>query len=293
MLKREKHKLFFEILMNFGAAAISALAFHIFVFTASFAPMGFEGIGVFISFLTGFNAGYVGLILNIPVLFIAYFFINRRYVVHTIVFIVVLNCLLLLFDKISLFQYKTAENNYLLAAIFSGLVRGFACAMTLLAGGSTGGVDIIVSLIQKKRNHLTFDRIFLILNIIIIMSTFFVFGQKLDSVFLSVVYLFCYSKAIEITLKGPKSAVVFNVITDHGDEISSEIMLKLKRGVTVIPAKGAYSGTDKKYLICLINKREIGPFRKIVRSYSDTFAFIQESNDVIGYFWRNKQDRPQ
>ena len=61
-------------------------------------------------------------------------------------------------------------------------------------------------------------------------------------------------------------------------------MRELRHGVTIIDAKGMYSNTDKKLIICVINKHQIAKFQEIVSEYPQTFAYVSGVNETMGNF---------
>jgi uncharacterized membrane-anchored protein YitT (DUF2179 family) len=71
---------------------------------------------------------------------------------------------------------------------------------------------------------------------------------------------------------------------DKAEEISSELMKKLRRGVTLLHAEGMYTHTDKALLICIVKKREVGEFLKLLKKYDATFSYSCKVNEVYGNF---------
>lgn len=285
-----QRKLPLIFLLVAALAAGYAAVLHIFVFNSGFAPMGVDGIATMVQFLTGFNAGYTGLIANLPLLVLAWFFLNRKYVVYTLVFAVSSNLFLLLYAQVNLYQYVDPNGNYIMAALFGGIIRGGIAGIILLMGGSTGGVDIVVSLIQKRFEHISFDRIFLFLNLVVIAASFFVYGQDLNPILLAVISAFSYSKLIEVVLKGPKSALEFKIVTEHADELRQAILTELRHGVTVIPVVGGYTDGNKTMLIAVVNPREVAVFKRIIKRFDKTFAYYGNVGDVIGNFRRGQNE---
>ena len=68
------------------SATLSAFGLWVFVYPANFAPSGVDGIATMLQSLVGWNAGYFSLILNFPLLVLAFFFLKKRYVVYTVLF---------------------------------------------------------------------------------------------------------------------------------------------------------------------------------------------------------------
>ena len=96
------------------------------------------------------------------------------------------------------------------------------------------------------------------------------------------------SKVGDTILKGVRMAAKFEVVTSHPEELAAELMEKLKHGCTVVPAKGMYTNTDRSLLICVVNRRQVIDFERIVKKYEDTFTFVSTVNGTVGTFHRAK-----
>ena len=81
-----------------------------------------------------------------------------------------------------------------------------------------------------------------------------------------------------------RTAARFEVLTLYGEELSKELMEKLHHGVTMLPAKGMYSHADYSVLICIVNRRQVVEFEKILLQYDNTFASLSTANGIIGRF---------
>ena len=69
-----------DIFLTVIAAILSAIALHVFVYKNGFAPSGMDGIATMIQELTNINAGIISVVLNAPLLIVAYFFLHKKYV---------------------------------------------------------------------------------------------------------------------------------------------------------------------------------------------------------------------
>ena len=98
--------------------------------------------------------------------------------------------------------------------------------------------------------------------------------------------LFIASVIVDKGIGGLKIGYKFEIITTHPNELSGELLSKLKHGVTEISVHGMYSDTDRYMLICIINKRQMGEMIKILKSYPDTFACFSKASEVFGNFKR-------
>lgn len=258
---------------------LRAIAIHSFINPNHFAPGGVTGIATMLTYVTGWNSGLFLFAINIPLLVVAFFFISKMFTLKTGVSLAISSLALMLFEKIEFFTYSEER---ILAAVAGGLMGGAGLAVLFRAGGSSGGTDIIATIIQRRYKTAGVSWFIFALDSIVVLASFFVYDFKLTPVLLAFVEMFVSARACDFILNGFKSAVKFEVITTHGDELSAELMEKLHRGVTKVEAIGMYSQDEKSLLICIVRRRQIAQFQKIIRRYPDTFAYLTSTSEVFG-----------
>lgn len=269
------------------AAIMSALGFHVFVYPAEFAPAGMDGVATMLQKITGLNAGWYMLMLNAPLLIAALFVLKKRYVIGTLAFTVLNSLFLIILRKIGFYQYHT-ETDRFLPAIFSGIILGARMGMLLRIGMSTGGVDIVACMVQKRRPYLNVERVIAVISYAIIFISYAVYRQ-LDSILLSVVQMFVYERVAAAFMKDSRNAVEFKIVTKHPEEIRGEILYNLKHGATVVESKGMFTESDSAVIFSVVNLRQIPEFLNILKKYPDTFVYYTEVAGVSGNF-RRRQD---
>ena len=95
--------------------------------------------------------------------------------------------------------------------------------------------------------------------------------------------LYVSSIAMDRVVYGANASKVAYIISDHHEAITAEL-LRLERGVTLMEGKGAYSGTEKQVILCVVNKHQLADFKKILSKYDDTFSFSEMVNETYGNF---------
>jgi len=283
-LSHQVRNYFFTVLLAFLMAA----NYELFILPNSFAPAGINGVATMIQYKMGFSIGYMNLLINIPLCFIAFFFLNRDYSVKTLLFCLAFSGFLLLFKyKINISSYVFApENsaNQTLAAVCAGVVNGFIYGCLMRINSSSGGTDIVSALVRCVKPHISLSWIIFTLNTLVALASFFVYDFKYEPVILCIIYSFLTSHVSDGILRGIREQIKFEIITEHEKEISEEIINTLRHSATVIPAKGMYSGKETKLLICIINKHQIFDLQQILRKYPNTFAYISGVNETVGNF---------
>ena len=73
------------------------------------------------------------------------------------------------------------------------------------------------------------------------------------------------------------------VITAQHEQVMRDVMEQLGRGVTLLSAKGGFSGEDRPVLLCVLSQQEVGRLKAIVRSADErAFVFISDAHEVLG-----------
>lgn len=274
-------------------AVIYGMVYEIFIFPNQFAPSGVNGIVTMIQYLFNFKVGYLSLIVNIPMLVAAFFILDRSYALRTLTFILVFSGTLLVSERMGIADsplvYDAVDTGgRLMAAIAAGLFNGFLFSMSIRMGGSTGGTDVVGEFIHHVRPEYNMVWIIFTLNAVVAFGSFFVYDMKYEPVILCAVYIFVNSRTSDAIIKGNRAAAKFEVITKQPEQLSRELLTKLRHGCTVIRAEGMYTHSSRAVLICVINRRQVVEFERIIRNYDNTFAYISTVNGIVGNFKKIK-----
>ncbi len=284
----KKTRVIWELLITAFAACLSAVGLYTFVNPANFAPSGIDGIALMTQRLTGINMGYVSLAINIPLLLVAWFFISRKYVCYTAIFTVLSSVAMIFMEKIGAPEYISANNTWI-SVFASGIMLGARTAFMIKIGGSTGGVDIIASMVQKKKPYLNIENLISLFCYIIIGLSFFVY-KNIESVIMSVVQMMIFNIAMNHVLKTTRNAVEVRIITSEPEKFKEDILLNLKHGATEIKCSGMFTGNEKTMIVTLINIHQMNELIKLSRKYPDSFLYFGDVNGVWGNFRWNKTD---
>lgn len=273
-------------------AFLSALNYEIFVFPNSFAPAGINGLCTIFMKISGINIGYLSLLINIPLALIVYFKVSKSVAVRTMVHVVFFSVSAVLLSKIKLpFYYHTADgSSKILGALTAGVIMGCIYSLLIRAGSYTGGMDFVSLIINKYNKDKSVFYITFIINSSVAFLSFFVYDYKIEPVLLCILYSFASSTTADKAMRAGRSAMRFEIITEHSEEILNEIISKLHHSATVINATGGFSGKNTKTVICIINKCQITALYEILKKYPGTFAVMDPVSEVLGNFKQISKD---
>lgn len=270
------------LLKNNGIWIIGCVLYSIgvnsFSIPNSISQSGITGLAVIVNHLTEFPVGTANLILNIPLLILMWIFLGKKLVARTLWVTVILSTALDLTAFIP-FEY---DGNKLLAAIFCGVLQGTGLGLIMITGATSGGTDIVGRLVHKRWPHITVGTIVMIADALVVGTGMLVF-RSVETGLFAIVMIYVSTKVIDTLIYGTGNGKMLMIVTDKADEVSQAIVHSSPRGVSVMPAKGAYTGKDKSVLLCVARKHEISGILKTVNSVDDkTFIIVSEANEILG-----------
>lgn len=259
-------------------AAFYAAGFEFFLYPNSIIVGGVNGLSMIINYLTGLPVGVMSVIINIPLFIIAWKEFGTKFVVGSLVGMLLSSALI---DVFALAQY-VATDDMLLACIIGGAVKGFGLGVIYYAGATTGGTDIIAKFVRLKFPYINFGTLVLMTDAVIVLAFAIIF-KKFEAAMYAVIAMFVASKVIDLALYGINNSNVCYIISDKSDRLVSEITAHLKRGVTILEGEGAYSRKNKQVLLCVVKRTQIAAVRKIIRTVDENaFFVITDAKDVFG-----------
>ena len=271
-----------------GLGVLMAATYVMFVFPNNFAPSGISGIATMIQTVANFNVGYFNIIVNIPLAIATFFIIDKTFALRSSLFVLSFSLFLFVFEKVpNMYTYVATDvGERLLAGLLSGAIVGFVYGIVLKANASTGGIDFVASIIQKTRPYISITWVIFGLNVVVAISSFFVY-HDMTAILLCIAHCFVVQELSDRIVMGSRKAIKFEIVTQHPEEISREIIEKLHHSATLQTGTGMYSHESKQILVCVINKKQIVDMEKILKQYPDTFAYVVPVNDTIGFFRRH------
>ena len=229
--------LFFDYLVIFAGAVLYGISVAMFTSPNNVAPGGLTGVATMLNYMFSLPIGIMIFVMNIP-----------------------------------LFIWGFIET--ILAAGFGGVLNGLGLGLIFYRGGSTGGTDIIALNLHKHFPFISTGTIILVSDILVLLMVFFVY-HSIENVLYALLVIFISIKVIDAVSYGTSrgNGKLMFVISDNYEEVSANIMKNLKRGVTYLNGEGAYSGKDKKVIMCAVRPQEAYKITSGIKNV-DPNAFI-------------------
>lgn len=267
------------ILIIIGAYFIS-LSINMFLLPHKMTTGGASGIATILYYMFNMPVGFTVLLINIPLLIISVFKLGFGYSFKTILSIISLSIFL------EIFTYSTVQEmsniDLFISCVFGGIASGIGLSLTLRAGASSGGSDLLAQLIYKSTSIQSLSNILLGIEVVIITSIIIVF-KDINVGLYSVIALYISTKIIDIVFEGMFYTKVVNIITRTPDVIVDNILSDLKRGATLVRAFGAHTSEEVTLITCIITRPQVAKLKRIViENDKDALVYITTSNEVIG-----------
>ena len=104
-----------------------------------------------------------------------------------------------------------------------------------------------------------------------------------DLILYSLVLTFITSQVTDYSLSMFNQRKMVIIISDQSDSIAKGIVDKIKRGVTFLYGRGAFTGKRKKVLLTIVNNYQLKRLEEVVFSIDSDVFFITDSTfNVIG-----------
>lgn len=273
--------------MSLGLS-LYAIGYTTFLLPYQIVSGGVSGISTLIYYVTGFHASYTYLFINTFLLVLAAKIMGWRYFVRTIFGTLVISFIIgLLQGWLTTIDASGNEvitrvigEQKFMACVIGGLMEGLGLAIVFLAGGSTGGTDIIASSINKYWD-ISLGRLLIGFDILIIGSSYFI-SHSVETVVVGYVTMVVSLTFLDFVINGARQSVQFTIISEKHEEIANAVSNKVDRGVTVLYGEGWYSKEQRRVLLIMARKYESRQIFRLIHEI-DTKAFVTMTN-VEGVF---------
>ena len=286
MDKANVRRLFFSYLWITLASAVYALGFDWCYVPNQIGFGGITGVGQIVNhFLPIAPLGGVVIVLNVPLFLLGWRLLGGHLLFSSLYAMFISSVFVDLFAALIPFQ----SMDPMLATIFGGLLIGLSLGVVLLQGATTGGTDLLARLLKLKISWLPMGKLLMAVDLVVIAAVALTF-QNFSSALYGVVSLYIASVSMDMVLYGMDQAKVAYIISSHPKEVSQAILGELDRGVTVLHGMGAWSGEEKKVLLCAFKQRQIVPLKRIIRAIDpEAFLIVCNAHEVLGDGFRSYQ----
>lgn len=262
----------------FGSFLISA-GLYFFLIQHDIAAGGVSGFSVVLSnIFPVLSVGVTNAVLNVLIMSLGVIILGFDFAKKSIFASLVLSAFIIIFERI--FPDVILTNDKIINIIFGAITMSLGLAIVFYNGSSTGGTDLIASVLNKLTGIPIHISMFLA-DFVVVISSMIVFGVELG--LYAVLTIMIQSMGIDYFIQGFGRKIAILVISDKYEEINKLIISKHKKGVTLLKAEGGYSYDDKKVVMTVTPFRMYPKIREeIINVDKKAFIFTYQVSEVLG-----------
>lgn len=279
----------FNLIMLTVAGMINAFGITLFLMPVKLYDSGISGTSMLLAQVTPqwLSLSIFLILLNVPLFLYGLKKQGKAftfYAIYTVIIYSVTSWLItdILPVDVSLAS-PLAGTDLLLCALFGGVISGTGSGLAIRFGGAMDGIEVM-AVIFSKRLGLSVGSFVMIYNIILYIICGIVINSWILPLY-SIVTYYAALKTIDFIVDGLQRSKAAMIITSKPDKICKQLMDEFSCGVTIIDAKGGFSGTDRSALYFVVNRFQVMRMKDIVQKI-DPLAYITLS-EVADIFSAN------
>jgi len=259
---------------------IMSIGLNMFFKPYTIAPGGLSGLSLVISKFTGLSVSIIMLAIGIPLLVFSIKILGKKDAIKTFIGMMILSIVLKITEPLATIS---VTEDVLLSSISGAILLGIGLGIVFRVDGSTGGTDLIALMVNRVIPSLPVSKCLIIIDGMVVLSAGIANGDVETGLY-SAIALYIISKVIDAIISGFDYSKAFMIITEDREELKSAILNDVKRGVTVLDAKGGYTNNDKSILLVVVNnkKQEVHLKKLIKRVDSSAFIIVSDVHEVLG-----------
>ena len=271
-------KIFYKMLAITAGAALAAIGLETFLIPNNIIDGGIVGISIMASYLTGLPIAVFIAALNLPFLYWGYRQIGKTFALSTLYGVLCLSAGVSILHPV-----PGVTDDYILAALFGGVILGAGVGLIIRSGGSLDGTEII-AIIFDRRISFTVGENVMFFNLFILSAAGFVFG--LDNAMYSLLAYFVAFKTIDITIDGLNETKSVLILSDFYEDISEALRDRLGREYTIF--ESIDDGNRTFAVFAVVTRLEIAKLKDIVAGFDRNALIAISSVEIEGKRFRKK-----
>lgn len=268
-------------------SVLYALSVNIFTAPNQIAPGGVTGVATLLNFLWGAPIGTMILLVNLPLLIAAWFRLGKAFTVRTLI-VTVLSSVII--DATAPFL-PVFRGDKMLIALFGGVLAGAGLGLIYMRGATTGGTEVVARLLERKFRHIPIGRLILLVDALVVAASALVY-RNVETALYAMVLIFVSTSLMDALVYGGDKGKMLLVMSMREQEIADAVLERMERGVTMLNATGAYTGGDRRVLLCAVRRSEMYELRSLVTDIDPgAFMIVVSTDEVLGEGFKNPSDK--
>ena len=300
--KKLNKALVLDFLKRYGVMTLGCIIYSLgvalFLDASNLASGGVTGIAIILNYVIrmgtdgyDLNTGIIIIIINIPLFILGAVFFGKYFIIST-VYATVLSSLLIWVWDLAFQNFLPITENLLLAGLVGGAMFGLGLGLIFRTGSSTGGTDIIVKILRKKFRYIRTGMISLTIDAGIVALSAIVY-KDIELACYTAISIIVFTSTFDWVLYGGNSAKLIYIISsdEKSKEICDRLLKALDVGATFVDGEGAYTGDQKRIIMCAIKNFLYPRLRDIVKSIDPkAFVIVSSAKEIYGEGYKDHFD---
>ncbi|MBD5097353.1 MAG: YitT family protein [Lachnospiraceae bacterium] len=271
--KTGKLNTFFDILLGTFLLAASVVWFFDAV---GVVVGGVSGIAIIIKATMDVPMWVINIAFNLPLFIAAYKILDIGMFFRTVLGTVFLTIWLGILPYVNLLT-----GNLFVDMLAGSVLMGAGLGLIFVSNSSSGGGDLLATLINRKLRHLSIPKIMAVIDIVIVLAGAQVFG--VDKIMYSIIGIFVLTRVSDMIIEGPNRAKLLYIISEKNDEVVKYIVETMERGATYIDTEGAFTHKSSKMIMCVVSGKEMVKLKQIIYKLDENaICFVGDIREAFG-----------
>lgn len=264
---------------------LQALGLRLFLVPANLASGGISGLAQITNHYTGWPIGAMIFLGNLPLFLVGWRYLGgHRFVLRTGFAILTVS---IFTDGLALLPFMPTDgltHDIFLNTLYGAIVSGVGYGLVYRGQGTSGGSDILARILNRWKG-ISITQSYLLTDSLVMFIAGMVFSW--ENALYALVMLYITGLAAEAVNEGSNVLRTVLVITSQPEQVAGQILTDLERGVTVMDARGAYTGAGRTVLYCVVTLAEVAQIKAVVREADPkAFMVIGQAHEALGEGFR-------
>jgi uncharacterized membrane-anchored protein YitT (DUF2179 family) len=270
-----------DYVLLIAGALVQAVSLRLFMVPAELASGGISGISQLIHHYTGWSIGLMVFIGNAPLFLLGWKLLGgRRFAVRTLVAVAAYSFFAEAVLWLPFFPKDGITNDLVLNSLYGAVVSGIGYGLVYRAQGTSGGSDILARILNRWKG-IPMTQSYLMTDTLVILAAGFVFGWQ--KALYAIIVLYVSGLVVDSTLEGAGTVRTALIITAKSREVAERILAEMERGVTVLQGMGAYTGSERPVIYCVVTRSEVQQLKTLVHEAdAEAFMVIGAAHEALG-----------
>jgi uncharacterized membrane-anchored protein YitT (DUF2179 family) len=270
-----------DYVLVLAGALVQAVGLRLFMVPANLASGGISGISQLIYHFTKWPIGLMVFIGNIPLFLIGWRMLGgRRFALRTLVAVAAYSFFVDALFWLPFFPRNGITNDLVLNSLYGAVVSGIGYGLVYRGQGTSGGSDILARILNRWRG-ISMTQSYLMTDAVVILAAGFIFGWQ--KALYAIITLYVSGLVVDTTMEGAGTVRTALIITDQCREVADRILAEMERGVTILEGTGAYTGSARPVLYCVVTRSEVQQLKTIVHDADPkAFMVVGAAHEALG-----------